>query len=241
MNAAPPDDRPRSDDCVDATRAGAFGGREWGFIISWPWALAASVAVVATGAGDRATNGAAAVVLAGGMVILAFIGAPMLAGGLGVPTSPGITACAGVLAALSGVLALPALVAVTLASPSARGTVICGALLVALAAYGLVRAARLCRAAYPAVAALWIGGPPFVHYVLRDVLGRRTDWVLALGPASGAAWMVRPPSAWGRLWWPAAVLVLAGLALSVVDRGRFGRKAGRRDAPEGDNASGSGP
>jgi len=221
-------------DGPDTPRTQAFGGREWGFLISWPWALAAIVALVATGSGEWGTGGAAAVVLAGGMVLLAFVGAPMLAGGTETPGGPGITARAGMLAALSAALALPALVAVTLASRSASGTVPCGALLVALAAYGLVRAAALGKGAYPAVAALWIGGPPFVHYVLRDVLGQRADWVLALGPASGAVWVVRAPSAWERLWWPATVLLLAGAALTVAG-------GGRRDVPKGDNASGSAP
>jgi len=220
MIPTPAADKPKSDDCVDATRARAFGGRDWGFLISWPWALSGAVAVIATGLGDWARGGAAAVVLAGGMVLLAFVGAPLLTIDLREAKDSSVTMRVAMLAALSGALALPALVAVTLASPSARGTVPCGALLVALAAYGLVRAAELCGGAYPAVAALWVGGPPFVHYVLRDVLGRRADWLLALGPASGAACTVHAPSAWGRLWWPAAVLLLAGVALTVAGGGR---------------------
>jgi len=216
MNAAPLAEEPKSNDSVDGARARAFGGREWSFLISWPWALAALVTVVATGSGDRATGEAAAFVLAGAMVLLAFVGAPLLTIDLREAKDSSVTMRAGMLAALSAALALPALVAVTLASPSARGTIPCGVLLVALAAYGLVRAAELCGGAYPAVAALWIGGPPFVHYVLRDVLGRRADWVLALGPASGAAWTVRASSAWVRLWWPASVLALACIALTVA-------------------------
>jgi len=219
MNPASQADKPKSNDCVDGTRTRAFGGREWGFLISWPWALAALVAIVATGSGEWDQGGAAAIVLAGGMVLLAFVGAPMLAGVSVGPTSSGITARAGMLALLSAALALPALVAVTLASPSARGTVPCGALLVALAAYGLVRAAALGKGAYPAVAVLWIGAPPFVHYLLRDVLGRRADWVLALGPASGAAWTVQAASAWARLAGPVLVLTLAGAALTVAGGG----------------------
>ncbi|MHC5058922.1 MAG: hypothetical protein ACYTKD_30065 [Planctomycetota bacterium] len=215
--------RPSSDgkaegpDGAGAARVLPFGGRELAFLVAWPWVLVGLVAFTATGASHGTRGGPAATVLAAGIALFAFVGAPALAAGLE------MTERAGTLAVLCGALALPALVAATLASPSAAGTVPCGALLVMLAAYALVRAAALTGEAYPAVAVLWIGGPPFVHYLLRDVLERRADWLLGLGPASGAAWTVLAPSAWGRVWWPAFVLATAGAVLTLLGRG---------DAPE---------
>jgi hypothetical protein len=193
-----------------------FGPREWIFLVTWPWILAGVVAVIATGSLVWVRGEAAATVLAGGIALLAFVGAPFVAIDLRSATGFDLTKRAAILAGLAGALALPALVAVTLASPSAPGTVLCGALVVMLSAYSLIRASALAGRAYPAVAILWIAAPAFVHYLLRDLLERRADWVLALGPASGAAWMVQSPSAWGRLWWPAAILLLVSVALTVA-------------------------
>ncbi|MHC4247946.1 MAG: hypothetical protein ACYS9X_02340 [Planctomycetota bacterium] len=218
--------RPSSDgkaegpDGAGAARVLPFGGRELAFLVAWPWVLVGVVALTATGASHGTRGGAAATVLAAGVGLFAFVGAPALAAGLRGAAGLEITERAGTLAALCGALALPALVAATLASPSAAGTVPCGAIVVTLAAYALLRAAALARDEYPVVAVLWLGGPPFVHYVLRDVLERRADWLLGLGPASGAAWTVLAPSAWGRVWWPVAVLGLAGAALTVAGGGR---------------------
>ncbi len=201
---------------IDAAPARVFGAREWAFLVTWPWVLAGVVAFIATGSGDRSLGGAAAIVLAASMALLAFVSAPLVAVDLLGATGFDLTKRAALLAALAGALALPALVAVTLASPSAPGAIPCGAFIVMLAAYAFIRASALAGGAYPAVAVLWIAGPPYVHYLLRDLLERRADWMLALSPASSAAWMVQAPSAWGRLWWPAAILLLVSVALTVA-------------------------
>lgn len=201
-------------------RAARFRGAERAFMIAWPWLLCVAAACSASGRAGETRGAAAAAVLAAGVALFALVGAPVLSPGLGASGERGRAARAGGLALLCGALALPALVAVTLASPSASGTVPCGVLILMLAAYALVRAAWFAGDAYPAVAALWLGGPPFAYYLMRDVLERRADWLLGLGPASGAAWTVLGAgSAWSRLAGAAVVLALAGAALTLLDRG----------------------
>jgi hypothetical protein len=202
---------------ADAGRARTFGGRELAFIVAWAWALAGLVVLAATGAVAETRGAAPATVLAGGIVLFAFVGAPALAAEIRSSAARGTTARALTLAALSGALALPALVAATLASPSASGTVVCGAVLMMLSAHALIRTALLAGDAYAGVAVGWLGGPPFVYYLLRDVLERRVDWVLALGPASGGAWTLMGPGAGRRFWWAAFVLAAVGAALTLVD------------------------
>lgn len=131
-------------------------------------------------------------------------------------------------AALAGTLAVPALLGSVLASPVPSGTVVCGTVVTALAAYALAQAAAVLGRWYPLAATLWLGGPPLLYFVLIDVLGRRAEWLLALGPASGAAWMVGgAESAWGRFAAPAFVIVLAGGALSLLEPARRSDPAGR--------------
>ena len=209
---------------ADAVRARTLSGRELAFIVAWPWALAGLVALAATGATGATRGAAAATMLAAGIVLFAFVGAPALAGRLRPSAGHGTTARAWTLAALSGLLALPALVAAMLASPSAPGTILCGAILMTLAAYALIRAAVVAGDAYAGVAVGWLGGPPFVYYLLRDVLERRADWVLALGPASGSAWTLLGADAWRRFWWAAFVLAVVGAALTLFET-RYSRGA----------------
>jgi len=207
-------DEPRSPHAPASMRGG-----EIIFLLAWPWFLAAVVAIVATGAPAQ-TGTTAGAVLAAGAAFLALVGAPVLSrASRGGPAER--AARCGTIAALAGALALPALVASTFASPSASGTVACGATLIALAAYALVQAAAVLGRWYPLGAALWLAGPPLVWFLMMDVLGRRVEWLLTLGPASGAAWMVTGgTSAWSRFAWPAMVLALAGCALSLLDSGR---------------------
>ena len=136
-------------------------------------------------------------------------------------------------AALFAALALPALVAASMAAPAAAGTIPLGAFLVFLAAYALLRAAAVVGRWYPAVATLWLGLPPLCHFILMDVLGRRADRLLALGPASGAAWVVRGVGSAGggvpgRFVTTGLILALAGIALSVLP-GHVRRRAGREN------------
>ena len=191
-------------------------GGEIVFLLTWPWFLAGVVAIAATGAPAR-TGAAAGALLAAGATFLALVGAPVLSRALRCGPVERAARC-GTMAALAGALALPALVASTFASPSASGTVVCGATVIALAAYALTHAAAVLGRWYPLAAALWLAGPPLAWFILMDVLGRRVEWLLALGPASGAAWMVMGgASAWSRFAWPALVLALAGAALSFLE------------------------
>ncbi|MHC4504078.1 MAG: hypothetical protein ACYTFI_12290 [Planctomycetota bacterium] len=207
-------DQPRS-----PHRPASMRGGEIIFLLTWPWLLAAVVAIAATGAPAH-TGTAAGAVLAAGAAFLALVGAPVLSRACGGAPAERAARC-GTIAALAGALALPALVASRFASPSASGTVLCGAAVTALAAYALVQAAAVLGRWYPLAAALWLALPPLVWFVMTDVLGRRVEWLLALGPASAAAWMVTGgSSAWSRFAWPAVVLALAGGALSLLESGR---------------------
>lgn len=213
--------------------AGWMRAREIVFLLAWPWLLVGVLAVAATGASEETTGGAAAALLGAGVTFLALVGAPVLsgmrrpgaserAGGTSGSVSAVLSAAPStartvISAALAGALALPALVASALVSPVGSGTVVCGTVVIALATYALAQAVAVLGRWYPLAAVLWLGGPPLLYLVLMDVLGRRAEWLLVLGPASGAAWMVAGPgSAWGRLAGPALVLVLAGGALSVL-------------------------
>ena len=218
-------DQPRAPHAPASMRGG-----EIIFLLTWPWFLAAVVAIVATGAPAR-TGAAAGAALAAGAAFLALVGAPVMSRAPGGGPAERAARC-GTIAALAGALALPALLASTFASPSASGTVACGAAVTALAAYALVQAAAVLGRWYPLVAALWLAGPPLVWYIMMDVLGRRVEWLLALGPASGAAWMVTGgTSAWSRFAWPAMVLALAGGALSLLDSGRTAHPETTRPGP----------
>ncbi len=218
-------DQPRSPHAPASMRGG-----EIIFLLTWPWFLAGVVAIVATGAPAQ-TGAAAGALLAAGAAFLALVGAPVLSRASRGGPAERAARCA-VAAALAGALALPALVASTFVSPSASGTVACGAAVMALAAYAFLQASAVLGRWYPFAAALWLAGPPLVWFVMTDVLGRRVEWLLALGPASGAAWMVTGgASAWSRFAWPAMVLALAGCALSLLDAGRAAHPETARSEP----------
>jgi hypothetical protein len=211
-----------------AVRDRSLRAGELAALLIWPWFLAAAVAVSATGRRGLGEGDAASFVLGAGSVFLALVAAPLAAVRLRALDLPSRAGRAGAIAAAAAALASGPIVACVAASSSVSGTVVCGAFLLGLTGYAALQAAALAGAAYPAVAALWLGAPPFAFYLVLDVLGRRADWLLYLSPTSAAVLTVSgPESAWSRALgraaggaglrlgtvWP---LLVIGAALSVL-------------------------
>jgi hypothetical protein len=218
---------------------GAAGGpsvRAGGIVLllTWPWFLAAAVAVSSTGRRGLDEGDAASLVLGAGSLFLVLAAAPLAAASLRGRDAASRASWAGALAGTAAALALAALVGCAVASPSTPGTVVGGAVFLGLTGYAALQAAALAGAAYPAVATLWLGAPPLAFYLVLDVLGRRADWLFFLSPASAAVLTVSgPETAWARLVgqvsgeagfragtvWPLLLLAVALSVPEMRDRG----------------------
>jgi len=185
-------------------------GAEWAVLLAWPWVLTACVACVVTGRTPSVHP--AAVVLPAGIAALAFLGVPIAGRPQAAPS----------FALAAGALAAPALAGCECLDPHSGAVrlalVLAGCALLALSAYAFALVRAVAGRAYSAAAAAWLGAPPLLSYLLLDILSRRADALLALSPASGAAWAFSGEGApdWSRLGSALGGLAIVGACLTVL-------------------------